>query len=474
MTGNTDIFKYRTERILSAPIMINLEITSGCNIKCRHCYNFWRDDSRGAADRISREKMDRLIEMIRRDNVFHVVLTGGEPFLHFDVLEDALEKLHASGISTSINSNLMLATPDKIQRLKNAGADHVLTSLNSHDPKTNDYMVNRNGAFPKIIRGIETTIEQGLRVSVNMIICETNKDHIFETAKLCSEIGVQKLFATRLVPSINVRRPTETDLRLDRESALSAVDDLLKANETFGIQTGSLISYPLCLLGDLEKYEEFVGRGCPAQRGNRMVINADGETHACTHEARSYGNVFDIGIRKAFEKMREWHDGSYLYHGCGDCEYIDVCGSGCRSAAYSYFGKMNERDPLFTGPKGITHPYRIDIPADVLEWIDRGEEFETPQTIRFRGEKDFYTINIQWANAFSIDRDIAEFLIQRRSEGKTVSIRSMTGKNPMNELIKLISKEALVPANPLLRKSLKDRVKKGCSVNPYDLPDILL
>ncbi len=37
-------FKYFHKRIVSSPIMINLELTSACNIKCRHCYNFWRDE----------------------------------------------------------------------------------------------------------------------------------------------------------------------------------------------------------------------------------------------------------------------------------------------------------------------------------------------------------------------------------------------------------------------------------------------
>jgi len=416
--------------------------------------------------------MDRLVEMIRRNNVFHVVLTGGEPFLNFDVLEYALKEFHALGISTSVNSNLMLATPDKIQRLRNTGLDHVLTSLNSHNPEVNDYMVNKKGAFFRIIQGIKTAIDKGVRVSANMIICRTNKDHIYETTKLCSEIGVQKIFATRLVPSINVENPSETDLQLDREDALNAIDNLLSAQKHFGIEIGILIGYPLCLLGNLDKYREFVGRGCPAQRGNRMVINADGETHACTHESNSYGNVFDIGIKKAFENMLRWHDGSFLYQGCKDCEYINVCGSGCRSAAFSYFNKMDEKDPLFIGRANIKHHYRIDIPSEINTLIDRNESFAVPETIRFRPEKGFYTINIRWANAYTIDKNIADFLRNKQSAGKTISLGNMIGKNPRDDLIKLIFKEALVPADPLSRTSLKNCVKKGCSVNPYDLPDV--
>ncbi|PPR26426.1 MAG: hypothetical protein CFH34_00953, partial [Alphaproteobacteria bacterium MarineAlpha9_Bin4] len=33
------------KRLFSAPTVVNLEITEICNVKCRHCYNFWRDES---------------------------------------------------------------------------------------------------------------------------------------------------------------------------------------------------------------------------------------------------------------------------------------------------------------------------------------------------------------------------------------------------------------------------------------------
>ena len=140
-------FKYRNERILSAPGMINLELTSGCNIKCRHCYNFWRDDSQGIIDKISKEQVDKIVEMVKEDGVFHVILTGGEPFITFDTLEYSLKKFDEAGVSTSLNSNLMLATSENVRRLKAVGLDHVLTSLNSSLPEVNDYMAHRKGSF---------------------------------------------------------------------------------------------------------------------------------------------------------------------------------------------------------------------------------------------------------------------------------------------------------------------------------------
>ena len=364
-----------SQRCLSAPIMVNLELTTACNVKCRYCYNFWREEPEGKSDRIGRPEMDRLVAMLVQDKVFHVVLTGGEPFLNFEIMVHGLERLHAAGITTSVNSNLTLADADRIKRLQAAGLDHVLTTVNSYDPAVGDYLASREGSHGRTMSGIRLAIESGIRVSVNMIISEVNRSHVYETARICAGLGVQRIFGTRLVPSVNAVEPAESEFHLGRARALGVLDDLLRARNDFGIAVGSLIGYPLCLLGDLEKYADFVGRGCPAQRGNRMVIGADGSSHACTHESRSYGNVFEIGIARAFRKMRAWHDGSYLHSACQGCSYIRVCRSGCRSAAYSYSRQMNGKDPLSRDDQAIKAHYRVPGWDEIAGNLDRDTLF---------------------------------------------------------------------------------------------------
>jgi radical SAM protein with 4Fe4S-binding SPASM domain len=463
-------FRYYKQKILTAPVTVNLELTSDCNMKCRHCYNFWREDNSITKDRLTKDKMDKLIDIMVRDKIFHVVLSGGEPFLRFDVLEYALRRLHENNISTTVNSNLTLATSEKIDRLKAVGLDHILTSLNSYDSKVNDYMTSTNGSFKKIIEGTKTATTHGIRVSVNMIISELNKDHVYKTAELCSVLGVQRIFGTRLVPSVNVESPESTEFNISKTDSLKAINELLRAKKDFGIAIGTLISYPLCLLGDMEKYRDFVGRGCAAQRGNRMVINANGETHACTHGIESYGNVFEIGIKEAFRRMRKWHNGSYFFSECSDCEYINICNSGCRYAAYTYYKRMDGKDPLFSGRHSIKVPYKITVPKEIIQAIDSGGAFIVPDRIRFRQEEGFYSINVRWANSFTINTKLAEFLIHKQKTGEQITLNNMIGDNPRDMLAQLIFKEALIPLDQVLRKSFEEGIKLGCSVDPGDIP----
>ncbi len=451
--------------------MINLEITEACNLTCRHCYNFWRQDDGPKPVRLTEERMATLIDMIDEAQVFHVVLSGGEPLANYKILKFALERLHQKGISTSVNSNLMPMTAERVKELKAVGLDHVLTSLNSANAATNDYMVNREGALKEIIKGIKVTIAGGVRVSVNMIISDANRNDIYETARLCAELGVQKLFATRLVPSVRDLVFSETDRKLGQEAALAALDEMVRARDDFGIAIGTLISYPLCLLGDLEKYKDFVGRGCPAQRGNRMVINATGATHACTHEEYSYGDVFEIGIAQAFQNMSDWHDGTYLFEDCKECRYVNVCNSGCASASQAYYADKKAKDPLFKGFGAITRDFEITIPPEVVAAVENDEAFRVPGTIRFRQEDGFMSVNVRWANTFSVEQEVGDFLRARQADGRSFRVGDMVGDDPRRTVTNLVYKEAIVPDNAELRALFEGGVKLGCSIDPDQLQD---
>lgn len=472
MNKPNDFFTHRRKRTLASPVMMNLEITDACNIKCRHCYNFWREDSTSANNKLDKGKIDHLVEEILKAEVFHVVLTGGEPFANFESLVYSLARMTEKGISTSVNTNLMLVTPEKIRQLKEAGLDHVLTSMVSCDAKTNDYLMNKEGALEKIIEGIKMTIAGGIRVSVNMVISEVNIDQIYATAKLCSELGVQRVFGTRLVPSVNLEEPTESDMKLDQESAKKGLDQLILAKEDFGIGIGSLVSYPLCLLGDLDKYRDFVGRGCPAKSGIRMSVNADGTAHACTHEEEGYGNILKEGVKEVFSRMEQWHDGSYLFEGCKDCAYIDVCGSGCSMASEAYFKSKDSQDPLWRGHEEIGVPFKLEIPSVISEAVDSGEKFEVPSRIRFRKENGFYVVNIRWANAFTIESDLAEYMQECQTNKATFTLTEMKTRvaDARTSLIYMIFKDGIEPIEESLKIALDGKNKVGASVNPFELP----
>jgi radical SAM protein with 4Fe4S-binding SPASM domain len=414
---------------LKAPSVVNLEITDVCNEKCRHCYNFWRIDNSKTSS-LTKEKFDELVDTFVEAGVFHVVLTGGEPFARFDLLEYGLRKLRDNNISLSCNSNLSQGvTAEKIRRLVDAGLDHILTSLMSYDRETNDYMAAQEGAFDRIVEGIQLAVNGGIRISVNMVVGQRNLDHVYETGKFVHTLGCQKIFGTRTVPSVNLTNANGTEFELSKKDALHILDQLVRVKEETGIMIGTLVSYPLCLLGDLDRYKDFVGRGCPAQNGHLLSLNADGNVHACSHEEQSYGNIFTDGIYKVYENTQKWHDGSYLYEGCKGCDYIEICQAGCRMSSRGYNGTMNGPDQLMVGKEGFVRPYKIVYDDSIYQRIDSGMRFTVPKRLRFREEDGFYLVNARWANTITCPADIARFLIRYQSSGLRFTLDEFGLKN---------------------------------------------
>ncbi|MBD3422615.1 MAG: radical SAM protein [Chitinivibrionales bacterium] len=451
-------------RKISAPINICLFLTEVCNLRCEYCLNFWRHtDARKGT--MSEEDFDRLVEMFVKAQVFYVILNGGEPMTKYTLLEHALLKLRENNISYTVNSNLTLADEEKLRRLIDAGMDHVLTSFICHDPKITDETVGVPGTFDRMIRGIKLAVKMGVRVDANMVVGNHNSQDIYKTGQLAHSLGCDKFFGTRLVPVPSDNKIEGTAQAVAREDAIATLDELLKLKNNTGIMVGSLVSYPLCLLGDLEKYADFVTRGCPSQSGRRMSIYANGDYSACPHEPRFYGNVFKEGLIEAWNNISTWREGGFHFEGCEGCDYIDVCNTGCRTSSLAYFNKQNGPDPLMTNKNNFVKKYRIVYDEGFLKKLDENVRFTVPGRIRFRKEEGFYLVNIRWGNTISVDTEIAEFLLKYQQNKESFCLEDF-GKEKKNTLANLFFKDVVE------NKEMKygdNRHRIGLSVDPSTL-----
>jgi len=69
------------DTLLSAPLIVWLEITSACNLRCAHCFL----DSAPSRSRISFADVQRIVEDLAALGVLRITLTGGEALLHPDI-----------------------------------------------------------------------------------------------------------------------------------------------------------------------------------------------------------------------------------------------------------------------------------------------------------------------------------------------------------------------------------------------------
>lgn len=367
----------------NTPCQINLELSSTCNHKCPYCYNSWRHDNTPATAKMSIDKLDILIDDIIKNKVFNVILTGGEPFTNYEGLLHSVKRLSSANVLVTCNTNLTLATAEQLKELKAAGLPHILTSLASFDPDINDSIFGNKGAFVKITKNIINATSAGIKVSVNNIIHGLNKEHVYRTGLLAHTMGASNFFVTRAASSKACGQES-SDFVLTADDYHRCLSDAIRVHEETGIIVSSLSQYPVCFLRDVEKYADFLARLCPC--GNKMVcVNADGSTHACNHETRSYGNVWEVGLTAAWKQMSAWRDGSYIPPYCQSCKWFRWCGSGCRQCS----GKINEQDFLFRG-RVEEMPDPIEDHVRSMPLVTDVNHFTVKKGLRYREETNMW------------------------------------------------------------------------------------
>jgi len=389
-------------RKLKVPMNIQFEITSKCNEKCVHCYNYWRNksDTSNKTLNMSLSLFDKCMDEIIRHKVLHLIFTGGEPFLNFDVLLHGIQRCVANKMSVSCNSNLLNVNDKKIKQLKEVGLKHILTSLNSHNPATNDFMVSHQGAHKKIVRNIQKMIDSGINISTNMIVSKYNLLDVYETAKLSHELGVKKIHVTRVVPPSYICGEMRKDFSFDDKKMEAVFNQIDNISSDIPIEVKTLIPYPLCALKDLDKYKNLVGRPCAAGK-RAMSIDSEGRGHACWHMTQDFGSIVEEGLDVVWDKMGEWRSGQLIPVECKKCPYLALCGGGCRVAGNVFNGALSSPDNLRAGWENISKEYSggtgvddVDVPLEEIAKFYK----EASVSGKFR----VADINIREENGFSV------------------------------------------------------------------------
>ncbi|MCU1337872.1 MAG: Fe-S protein radical family [Bryobacterales bacterium] len=110
------------------PIMAHIIPIRRCNLSCTYC-NEYDDFSKPVDTAIMVSRINRLADL----GTGIVTLSGGEPLLHPE-LDDIIRAMRRRGVLAGMITNGYLLTPDRVQRLNQAGLDHLQISIDNVMP----------------------------------------------------------------------------------------------------------------------------------------------------------------------------------------------------------------------------------------------------------------------------------------------------------------------------------------------------
>lgn len=140
-------------------------LTRRCNYRCRGC-NVWQEqDTKELTTREIKKGLDVLKEL----GIVEIVLSGGNPLLREDIGE--IIEYSSRLFITTVYDNGSMAS-QKIDALRHA--DFVAISIDSLDPRKNDYIRGVPGALKKAMQAVEKLTKEGIRVGVAPTISQLN------------------------------------------------------------------------------------------------------------------------------------------------------------------------------------------------------------------------------------------------------------------------------------------------------------
>ena len=156
------------------PYHVQWMITRKCNYRCRGC-NVWREQD---IKELSTKEIKKGLDILKQLNVVEIVFSGGNPLLRDDIGE-ILDYASRFFVTTVYDNGSMAS--EKIDALRNV--DFVAISLDSLNPKKNDYVKGVKGSWHKAVQAIEKLHEEGITVSVSPTISQFNLYEIVDLTK---------------------------------------------------------------------------------------------------------------------------------------------------------------------------------------------------------------------------------------------------------------------------------------------------
>ena len=191
-TGNRAQPRDRDELLCpDAPLSLQVEITSHCNLRCQMCpLTTGTSSSALRPGHISEIVWAELMPLARQVN--HVFIAGfGEPLTNPRCL-DLLQQLNDEGIRTTLTTNGLSLNPATAVRL--AGLPflvHINVSIDSPDPTT--YRQIRGGNVERAFRGLRNLVAampDTSRITVSSVAMRENVEELADFPPILSELGI--------------------------------------------------------------------------------------------------------------------------------------------------------------------------------------------------------------------------------------------------------------------------------------------
>ncbi|MBM3957552.1 MAG: radical SAM protein [Gemmatimonadetes bacterium] len=305
----------------TAPYRMDFALTYRCDNDCPHCYV----ERLPGFPEMETGEWKRALERLWELGIPHVVFTGGEATLREDLVE-LVEHAEDLGLITGLLTNgRRLGGGDLMERLAEAGLDHVQVTIESHLPGVHERMTGCPGSWAETVRGIKRALSSPVYTITNSTITSDNRDTVVETVDFLAGLGLRTIAMNGIIYTGGARGTGAGVPEEEMAGILCEVRDRAHRN---GLD---LIWYTPTRYCRLDPVGLGLGpKQCTAAKYN-MCVEPNGDVIPCQSYFETAGNLLtddwpDIWKSPVCERVRER---AFAGPGCRECESFQICGAGC-------------------------------------------------------------------------------------------------------------------------------------------------
>lgn len=317
---------------------VSIEIIQKCLNCCIHCSSCSTEDSTAM---LCLDTMRQVIRGLQRLKVERVCLSGGEPFLHPDLVEIVREiashgmtvDIYSCGIQKEAGVPAALSVK-QLSILKAAGLRSLLFNMQSADESTYDYITHSKGHFSLLRKSIANAIACGIRTEIHFVPMRQNAQDAENVIRFAEQTGIAQVNFLKLVPHGRARENAQRLMIGDEElvALCSRLENLQAQGKTIRL------GLPLSIQGNTPP--------CHAVK-EKLYIKFDGSVFGC--EAFKYIQFQDEDrspilpdniLEKDIEEI--YRNSEYLKRSCRLVEQYEACQIGCENCPVQKYLKEEE------------------------------------------------------------------------------------------------------------------------------------
>ena len=183
------------------PLTLQFELTSHCNVHCKHCYNASGEDN-SSHDQMTPERWkDFTRYIVEHGGIFQCVISGGEPLLLGEDLFAVMDILHDDGTTFLVISNGLLMTPEKAKRFAKYRYKWFQVSIDGVNRERHDDFRQRPGSWDAAVKAVFMLVNLGVPVTVAHTVTPDNLHEVDAMCSLAYELGASGIILGEVMPS---------------------------------------------------------------------------------------------------------------------------------------------------------------------------------------------------------------------------------------------------------------------------------